>query len=117
MERAVHSAGGPEPGKGDGQLACQHGPPDPDDKLLSAKSNAKSKQVTAVQAVANGDAPPMGTPNRSNSKLAVNQAGTSNLDDSSLDEKPSPEMVSIAKAALPHLMAAATESASAPVET
>ena len=51
VERAVHSAGGPEPGDGPGQLSCEHYHGG-DTMLLSIKKNLKSAQLKGVSDVA-----------------------------------------------------------------
>lgn len=104
VERAVHSAGGPEPGDGPGQLACQHGPPD-DSVSLSVKSNLANKQVSAVQDAAdNGDDASSNT--LAGSKLAVQDKAVSNGGDASGG---SSNLQASASSALPALQSMASK--------
>ena len=62
MERAVHSAGGPSPGDGPGQIACQHKSSqdlNPDEN--GAIGRISGPQLKAVENVANGGGSGAGT--------------------------------------------------------
>jgi len=114
IERAVHSAGGPPPGDGPGQLACQHGP-----SLSNTQLNAANKilgaQLKAVKAVADGSS---ATSSLSTNKK-VNLAGGSSASSSKPagGSQPDPSVVESASAALPHLLAAQSGVSAAPAST
>ena len=97
VERAVHSAGGPPPGNGPGQLACQHASSLSDDQSTAVGAIA-GPQLKAVQAVANGSS---ATSSSKNSEKFV-------VDSSDSSSKPDPSLVASASAALPALSAAAS---------
>lgn len=102
VERAVHSAGGPSPGTGPGQIACQHVPSSLSSDQLNAVNSIAGPQLKAVQAVAEG--------NTTASTLSekVVQSGSSSTGESNA------ELVASASAALPHLLAAASSASAAP---
>ncbi|KKA18785.1 Uncharacterized protein T310_7252 [Rasamsonia emersonii CBS 393.64] len=90
VERAVHSAGGPEPGNGPFQIACQHGPPEGlNETQRNAVTRVRGAQVKLVEAVANGTLPADQESVRTNGENA---------------SQPDPELVASARAALPHLL-------------
>ena len=101
VERAVHSAGGPPPGTGPGELACQHTSGLSDDQS-DAVGRIAGPQLKAVQAVANSTST-TDTPTNSEKEDMVVQ--------------PSTALIASASAALPHLMAAASSASMAPAPT
>lgn len=103
VERAVHSAGGPSPGTGPGQIACQHVPSSLSSDQLNAVSSIAGPQLKAVQAVAENN-----TTASTFSQKEVVQSGSSSTGDSNA------ELVVSASAALPHLLAAASSASAAP---
>lgn len=103
VERAVHSAGGPSPGTGPGQIACQHVPSSLSSDQLNAVSSIAGPQLKAVQAVAENN-----TTASTFSQKEVVQSGSSSTGDSNA------ELVASASAALPHLLAAASSASAAP---
>lgn len=105
VERAVHSAGGPPPGTGPGQIACQHAPSTLSDDELNAVNSIKGPQLKAVQAVAEDNS----TISSNFREAAVVQPGQS----STSSGETNAEIVASAKAALPHLLAAASGVSSA----
>ena len=104
----MHSAGGPPPGDGPGELACQHVPKG---GLTSDQTVAVGKiagpQLKAGPAVADGPTPSSDT--TLSSELSVKVVDTSGTSDT----KPDAALVSSASAALPHLQAAASASSAA----
>lgn len=105
VERAVHSAGGPAPGNGPNQIACQHASLTLSDDQLKAVDSIKRPQLKAVQAVAESNT----TTVTSNIKEAA--VGQSSTEDTAAELKIS------ASAALPHLMAAVSGASAAPQAT
>ena len=112
MERAVHSAGGPSPGTGAGQIACQHAPSTLSSDELDAVNSTKGPQLKAVQAVAAGNAT---TNAASNMRVAAvvqpGQSASASSGDSNA------ELIASASAALPHLLAAASGAAAPAAST
>ena len=106
VERAVHSAGGPSPGTGPGQIACQHAPSTLSDDEVTAVNSIKGPQLKAVQAVAEGNS----TISSNFREAAVVQPGQSS---SASTGESNAEIVASAQAALPHLLAAASGVSSA----
>lgn len=106
VERAVHSAGGPPPGDGPGELACQHVPSGgiSDDQTVAVGKIA-GPQLKAVQAVADGKTTSSGSSLSSSlsGKHVVNDGSGSSLS----------ALVASASAALPHLSAAAASASAA----
>ncbi len=98
VERAVHSAGGPPPGTGPGEIACQHVPSTLSSDQLDAVGSIKGPQLKAVEAAAEGNSTTTGNLRED----AVVQPGTST------GELTGAELRASASAALPHLLAAAT---------
>ena len=106
VERAVHSAGGPAPGDGPGQIACQH---KPSDSLSQSEGDAVGRisgpQLKAVEAVANGS---QGISTGNSEKFAVDAVAPPS----------GAALASSAAAALPALSAAAGSAATgAPAPT
>ena len=103
VERAVHSAGGPPPGGGPGQLACQH-LSSLSDTELKAASRLAGAQLKADKALADGGS--------GNSSLSANKEATLAVDASASSPAPAPgsqpdaSLVALASAAVPHLLAA-----------
>ena len=106
VERAVHSAGGPSPGTGPGQIACQHAPSTLSDDEVNAVNSIRGPQLKAVQAVADDNS----TISSNFREAAVVQPGQSS---STSTGETNAEIVASAKAALPHLLAAASGVSSA----
>ena len=106
VERAVHSAGGPSPGTGPGQIACQHAPSTLTADEVNAVSSIRGPQLKAVQAVAESNS----TVGSNFREAAVVQPGQSS---SASTGETNAEIVASAKAALPHLLAAASGVSSA----
>ena len=105
VERAVHSAGGPSPGTGPGQIACQHAPSTLSDDEVTAVNSIRGPQLKAVQAVAEDNS----TISSNFRQAAVVQPGQS----STSSGETNADIVASAKAALPHLIAAASGVSSA----
>lgn len=103
VERAVHSAGGPSPGTGPGEIACQHVPSSLSSDQSNAVSSIAGPQLKAVQAVAEGN-----TTASTFTEDEVVQPGSSSTGQSNAELKAS------ASAALPHLLAAASIASGAP---
>ena len=101
VERAVHSAGGPSPGTGPGQIACQHAPSTLSDDEVNAVNSIKGPQLKAVEAVAESNS----TVSSNFREAAVVQPGQSS---SASSGETNAEIVASAQAALPHLLAAAS---------
>ena len=108
VERAVHSAGGPAPGTGPGQIACQHVPSNLDSDQLDAVNRISGPQLKAVKAVADGS-----STTSSLREDEVVQPGES----SSASGGTNTDLVASASAALPHLSSAANAASSAPAPT
>ncbi len=106
VERAVHSAGGPPPGNGPGQLACQHLPETLSEVQSAALGSIRGPQLKAVQAAASGGSPTIST---YTARLMVDSNASSQLDTQNL--------AASASAALPHLLAAASSASAAPAST
>ena len=106
VERAVHSAGGPAPGNGPGQIACQHVPSGSlNADQLDATNRIAGPQLKAVQEAASS------TPSSSTS-------GDSKLAEDAVVGTNDAALASSAAAALPHLStAAAGASSNAPAPT
>ena len=104
VERAVHSAGGPPPGKGPGQIQCLHVPKLSSDQL-DAKNSISGAQLKAVQAVANA------TPTTGND-LSMKEYDVVQPDEASAvgtgAAQATAALVASASAALPHLLSAAS---------
>lgn len=109
VERAVHSAGGPAPGSGPGQIACV--PSGLNLDHLEAVNRISGPQLKAVQAVADGNYTTAGFED-----LEVVQPGESS---SASMGGSNADLVASASAALPHLSSAASaaSTASAPIGT
>ena len=109
VERAVHSAGGPAPGSGPGQIACQHVPSNLDSDQLEAVNRISGPQLKAVQAVADGNS----TTNilQDTTDLEVVQSGETS---SASTGGSNADLVASASAALSHLSSAANTASSAP---
>lgn len=112
VERAVHSAGGPAPGTGPGQIACQHVPSKLDGDQLDAVNRISGPQLKAVQAVADGNSTTSSLPNATEDDVV--QPGESS---SASTGGSSADLVASASAALPHLSSAANAASSAPAPT
>ena len=109
VERAVHSAGGPAPGTGPGQIACQRAPSPPDsDRRISGP------RLKAVQGVADGTSTSESLPDVTEDE-AVRSGESSSASTEGSDE----DLVASASAssALPHLLSAAKAASSAPTPT
>ena len=106
VERAVHSAGGPSPGTGPGQIACQHAPATLSDDQETAVGNIAGPQLKAVQAAAEGNSTTSTGTSSTLREDAVVQPGQSGSAPSEA------EIQASASAALPHLLAAASAAAS-----
>ena len=106
VERAVHSAGGPSPGTGIGQIACQHVPSSLSSDQVNAVGSIRGPQLKAVQAVAEDNSTTIAL-----TQHAVVQPGQSS---SASTGETNAELVASASAALPHLLAAASGASSAP---
>jgi len=106
VERAVHSAGGPSPGDGNGQLACQQLPSQSlSGDQMAATGTIGGAQLKAVKNVAGGGAP-AGSSAGTVHRLAVDTSGTGSKPVAG--GSPDAAMVASASAALPHLLAAAS---------
>ena len=112
VERAVHSAGGPAPGTGPGQIACQHVPSNLDSDQLDAVNRISGPQLKAVQAVADGNSTINSLPNTIRDEVV--QPGESS---SAPTGGSNADLVASASAALPHLSSAANAASSAPAPT
>lgn len=112
VERAVHSAGGPAPGTGPGQIACQHVPSNLDSDQLDAVSRISGPQLKAVQAVADGNSTTSSLPATTEDEVV--QPGESS---SASTGGSNADLVASASAALPHLSSAANAASSAPAPT
>ena len=111
VERAVHSAGGPAPGTGPGQIACQHVPSNLDSDQLDAVNRISGPQLKAVQTVADGNSTTSSLSNVTEDEVV--QPGES----SSASGGTNTDLVASASAALPHLSSAANAASSAPAPT
>ena len=100
VERAVHSAGGPAPGTGPVEIACQHLPSNPSADQLDAVSRISGPQLKAVETVANGSSTTTTSTLGSDKEEAVVQPGTSSGTNNAA-------LIASASAALPALSAAA----------
>ena len=109
VERAVHSAGGPAPGSGPDQIACQHVPSSLDGNQLDAVNRIAGPQLKAVQAVAEGNSTTDSLPGITEAEVV--QPGEASTGGSKAD------LVASASAALPHLSSAANAASSAPPPT
>ena len=109
VERAVHSAGGPEPGNGPGQLACQHYNGQ-DENLATQSKSIKSAQLQAVGNVANSGQTTGSTANQE--KLAVANGQTNQATNPNPNQY-APDIKASASAALPHLQTAVSSAATA----
>lgn len=112
VERAVHSAGGPPPGTGLGELACQHYNGDLSDTQLSAVNSIKASQLAVVQSLANGGST-TGTSGQLREDEVIQPGASAAPPAASVD----PAVVASAAAALPHLLAAQSGASSAPTAT
>lgn len=112
VERAVHSAGGPAPGTGPGQIQCEHVPSTLDSNQLDAVNRISGPQLKAVQAAADGNSTTSSLPDVTQDDVV--QPGESS---SASTGGSSADLVASASAALPHLSAAANAASSAPAPT
>ena len=99
VERAVHSAGGPPPGTGSGQLACEHLPSLSSDQTVALKKIA-GPQLSAVQSAASGT---------SSSTSPSATGSTSNNVKALAVDSDSGSLAASASAALPALSSAAAK--------
>ena len=101
VERAVHSAGGPQPGDEPGQLTCKRGL-DMSNSQLKAAQNIVDAQLKAVKAVADGRSVNSSVSTKMKEKLAIDASAS--FPTPAAGSQPNPILVTLAKAALPYLL-------------